>query len=142
MAKHKGKKRDGRLERAWRGRMQRWRSSGSEVREFCRREDVPETSFYHWRRELARRDRSAAGDCTPERGMSARRVRRIARPHGGRSSRKPVNLRFLPVQVKDARGATSVESVVELRLPSGHVLQGADVEKLARLAALVGGSTC
>jgi len=55
MARHEGKKRDERLERTWRDRIQRWRSCGGSVREFCRREEVPEASFYHWRREIARR---------------------------------------------------------------------------------------
>jgi transposase len=117
MGRRQGSGRDPRRERAWRGRLERWRSGGGSVRAFCRREGVAEPSFYYWRRELARRD-----------GAGARR--------GGRAA--PL---FLPVRVKEA-GQASGEGVIELRLPSGHVLRGSELEKLARLAALLGKSAC
>lgn len=112
MGRRQGSGRDPKLEEAWRGRMGRWRSGGGSVREFCRREGVPETAFYYWRRELARRD-----------GAGARRGTAAA----------PL---FLPVRVKEP-GQASGEGVIELRLPSGHVLRGSELEKLARLAALL-----
>lgn len=37
----------------WQRVMQRWRKSGLSVREFCRRHEIPETSFYQGRRRLA-----------------------------------------------------------------------------------------
>jgi hypothetical protein len=78
---------------------------------------VAEPSFYYWRRELARRD-----------GAGARR--------GGAAA--PL---FLPVRVKEP-GLVPGEGVIEVRLPSGHVLRGSELEKLARLAALLGQSAC
>ena len=48
--------RDGR-ERFWRRVIARWESSGLEsMAEFCRREGVPATRFYRWRRRFARHD--------------------------------------------------------------------------------------
>jgi transposase len=40
--------------------MTRFRRSGQTVRQFCAREGLAEPSFYHWRTELARRDRQHA----------------------------------------------------------------------------------
>jgi hypothetical protein len=117
MSRPTGSGRDPKLERAWRGRLERWRSGGGSVRAFCRREDVSEPSFYYWRQELAWRD-----------GVGARR--------GGAAA--PL---FLPVRVKDA-GPVPGEGVIEVRLPSGHVLRGSELDKLARLAALLGQSAC
>jgi hypothetical protein len=97
------------------------------VRAFCEREGVPESSFYHWRRELAERDKAGTGQ-QPGRGEPSRGERQT-----------PL---FLPVCVKDDGPAAADDGVVELRLPSGHVLRGEAVEKLARLAVLLGGSPC
>ena len=60
MAKRTGAKRDGAKERRWRRAMTRFRRSGQTVRQFCAREGLAEPSFYHWRTELARRDRQHA----------------------------------------------------------------------------------
>jgi hypothetical protein len=117
MGRQRGSGRDPKRERAWRGRLERWRSGGGSVRVFCRREGVAEPSFYYWRRELARRD-GAGARC------------------GGAAA--PL---FLPVRVKDS-GTVPGEGVIEVRLPSGHVLRGGEVEKLARLAALLGQPAC
>ena len=51
----KGPLRDLEKEREWRERMRRRERSGESVRAFCRREDLRESAFYAWRRELARR---------------------------------------------------------------------------------------
>ena len=37
----------------WQKVIQRWQKSGWSVREFCRRHQIPETSFYQGRRRLA-----------------------------------------------------------------------------------------
>ncbi len=50
------KLRDAAKERFWRGVLKRFAASGLSVRAFCRRENLPESAFYFWRRELARRD--------------------------------------------------------------------------------------
>jgi hypothetical protein len=39
----------------WRERIDRWRSSGLSVAEFCRREGISEPSFFAWRKRLAGR---------------------------------------------------------------------------------------
>jgi transposase-like protein len=43
-------------ERLWRETIAAWQASGLSVRQYCRRHDVAEPSFYYWRRELQRRD--------------------------------------------------------------------------------------
>ena len=43
-------------ERFWRETMSAWQSSGLSVRQYCRRHDLAEPSFYYWRRELQQRD--------------------------------------------------------------------------------------
>ena len=36
----------------WKKVIQRWQKSGLSVREYCRRHEIPETSFYQGRRQL------------------------------------------------------------------------------------------
>ena len=55
----------------WRAVIRRQESSGQSVRTFCRSEGVKEPAFYHWRRELERREaespapkRQTAGETT------------------------------------------------------------------------------
>lgn len=43
-------------ERYWRELVQRQRRSGLTARQFCLNQEVDESSFYHWRRELRMRD--------------------------------------------------------------------------------------
>jgi hypothetical protein len=52
-----GKQRSAGKERFWRQTLQQWRKSGLTVRAFCRLQDLPEPSFYFWRRALDDRDR-------------------------------------------------------------------------------------
>jgi hypothetical protein len=42
----------------WRQVVDRWKQSGLAVPAFCRREGLNQGTFYHWRWELKRRDRS------------------------------------------------------------------------------------
>lgn len=53
MAQHQ---RDPAKEASWRGALQRFISSGLSVREFCRREQLTESSFYAWRRTISERN--------------------------------------------------------------------------------------
>ena len=46
-------------ERFWRDLVQQWLDSGQSVRAFCRIHQVPEGSFYAWRRTLAQRAQQA-----------------------------------------------------------------------------------
>jgi len=47
---------DSAVERRWRERIDRWRSSGLSIREFCVRNRLTESTFYLWKRELQARD--------------------------------------------------------------------------------------
>ena len=51
----KGKIRDKSKEALWRRTVRQQRQSGLTIREFCRKQEVRETAFYFWRRELERR---------------------------------------------------------------------------------------
>lgn len=50
-----GVKRDGGKERFWRGEIEGQARSGQSVRAYCRAHRLQETTFYAWRRTLARR---------------------------------------------------------------------------------------
>jgi transposase-like protein len=52
-------------EQFWRDAVSTWQSSGLTVREFCRRRQVTEASFYSWRRELRQRDGKPMPFSTP-----------------------------------------------------------------------------
>ena len=49
------RERDPSRERHWRAIVADWRASGLSVREFCRRRQLAEPSFYFWRRALLQR---------------------------------------------------------------------------------------
>ena len=50
------KQRGGEKSAYWRTAIRRREASGQSVRAFCLSEGVKESAYYHWRRELARRD--------------------------------------------------------------------------------------
>ena len=64
--------RDPKRERFWRAALRRQQTSGLTAKEFCRREQLAETAYYYWRRELARRDQ--------EPGARAEREKRVRAP--------------------------------------------------------------
>lgn len=55
----RGSKRDRKKELFWRRMIARQPGSGMSVRGWCRKHSVRDTSFYWWRRQLARRDAHA-----------------------------------------------------------------------------------
>jgi hypothetical protein len=55
-----GKPRDERKERQWRRWIRAWRTSGLSVQAFCAQHALAQPRFYFWRRELDRRDATAA----------------------------------------------------------------------------------
>ncbi len=54
-----GKPRDPRKEQRWRHWIRQWQHSGLTVRAFCDRHQLPQPSFYAWRRTLQQRDAAA-----------------------------------------------------------------------------------
>ncbi len=57
--------RDPARERFWRDAVSAWQSGGLSVRAFCRQRQVPEASFYAWRRELQRREEQSPAASPP-----------------------------------------------------------------------------
>jgi transposase len=59
------KQRDRQREQLWRETMTAWQASGLSVRQYCRRHDLAEPSFYYWRRELQQRDARPTARSSP-----------------------------------------------------------------------------
>jgi hypothetical protein len=103
-------------ERLWREVIGRQRTSGLSIAEFCLRERVSQASFHNWRREIARRNAETpkAADVGKPRHRSASKAVPASR------SQAPA---FLPVVVKEAASAASVEIVLPdrttVRVPPG-----------------------
>ena len=95
------------------------RQSAGTVRAFCERQGLSQPSFYQWRRELARRDRTQR-----DRAQVA-----------GRGAAT-----FVPIQV------VAEAALIEIALPGGVVVRvraGADAVTLRQvLATLVEGRPC
>ena len=89
------------VEARWRERIQRWRSSGLSIRQFCRRDGVGEPAFYSWRKRLA----ASVGSSV----VSSSRPR-------GRTS-----FSFLPVEVL---GGVSANAVVANAVVANAVVAG------------------
>jgi len=64
-----GKVRDEKKQAFWRKAFREQKHSGLSIRAFCRERALPESAFYFWRRELARREevRSSAATFVPVR---------------------------------------------------------------------------
>ena len=109
------------LERQWRERMARHRSSGLSVRAFCAAESLPESGFYFWKRTLAERDRERCSNGRP---------------------------RFVPVQVASESSATIEVVLRDGR--TVRLRESVDPERLravvaaleAGVAAVVGVAAC
>ena len=99
--------RDPEREQFWREAIERQAASGLSVREFCRREQLAETSFFAWRRTIRQRD----GEAEP--------------------SRQPA---FVPAVVTSRSPA---DTSIILELPSGHTLKLPESISAVRLAELV-----
>lgn len=108
----------------WRKLLREQRRSGMTVRQFCRDHGLSEASFFSWQREIATRDRQAAG--TTENGSSSSRKKQASPP--------PVNAAsFIPLRL-------SGTSALELVHPRGHVLRipaGFDEEGLVKVLQLL-----
>jgi hypothetical protein len=103
-------KRSSEKEAYWRKMLSRQRSSGQTVRQFCRKQRLSEGSFYHWQREIGRRDRQVAS--TTENGRSRRAVENEI------TSRDAGASLFIPLHL-----AHEAANAIELVHPRGHVLR-------------------
>ena len=124
-----GRERIAAAEQRWRERIAEQAASGLTVRDFCRREQLPESAFYFWRREVARRaaERKAK--------LPARRKRRTGAKVGVLSPP-----RFLPV-TSEAFGFAGIE----IMLADGRrvrVTGGCDVETLRQVLAVLENRPC
>lgn len=92
---------DLRKQKYWEEVVRRCKQGGQSVRNFCRAEGLHEAAFYWWRRELAKRHRTAdAGD---QRQPDASHVTSVTPP------RRAVS--FLPVHVAEGCTAEPGDSV-------------------------------
>ena len=106
--------RDSEKERVWRGRLRRYAASNVTVRKFCEREGVRESSFFAWRRTIAKRD-----------GVSN------VQPNVDLGRRTPA---FVPMVLTDDQ---SRDSSIEILLASGFVVKLPTSTSADRLADVV-----
>jgi hypothetical protein len=90
--------RDLKREQIWRRHLEQQRSSGVTVRAYCLANALRETSFFYWKKEIAKRDREAVSAATAP---------------------VPPVPAFVPVAVIDSP-TNRTESVIEIRLADGH----------------------
>lgn len=134
--------RDPAKERRWRGLIDQWRGSGLSVREFCDWQELSEPTFYFWRREVAQRDREAAGALVVE-----NRESRTSVPNGLAAAGTAV---FLPVHVVPETPAVATANPprtdgIEVHLPSGvrlHVPARYDRQALVDVLAALEARPC
>jgi len=123
--------RDVEKEAFWRDVVRRHEGSGSNVREFCRREGLAESNFYAWRRTIAQRDARKSGGKRNGKAMAAARSSRKPKA-ASRSAAKPKKATptFVPVVATGPRRGTDIV----LELGGGRRLR-LDVETSARRLA-------
>ena len=124
MARHA----DPRKQEHWLQHIRRWQQSRFTVREFCKRHQLSEPSFYSWRRLLR------------ERGLLAEPIDSVApRPVDAAAPGTPL---FMPVAIADP--GTAMRSI-EIVLPDGlsvRVAAGFDALTLRQLLALLRERPC
>jgi transposase len=114
------RQRDPGKEQFWRQALARQGASGLGIRAFCQREGVSEPCFYQWRRELARRDRSATHAPRPRRA-------------------------FVPVQVVADDEKPTTSGPIEIVLAGGRIIRvgdGFDRRMLAEVVAVLEARPC
>jgi len=126
----------------WEEVVRRWKESGQSVCDYCRAEDLRESAFYFWRRELQRRGQpsGAVSQSRPRASQVApvaRSPKRLSPPRRGAAS-------FLPVRVVDD-GVAEATGGVEIILPGGrtvHVRSGFDRQTLMDVLAVLEARPC
>ena len=111
--------RDPKREQTWRRHSEQQRTSGLTVRAFCSLHNLKETSFFYWKKEIARRDREAA--------------------FSPAASTSPAAPAFVPVAVIDPP-TDPTETPIDICLADGprvRVRSGCDRELLADVLAML-----
>ena len=120
--KNRVRRGDPQRRRHWEEVMRRWREGGQTVRAFCRAENLRESAFYFWRRELTRRRR------------------RDPKPAAGANNAPS----FLPVHLVEPSAAEPARGV-EIVLGQGRTLRvppGFDRQTLADVLAVLELPSC
>ena len=91
--------RDVKREQIWRCHLEHQRSSGVTVRAYCLANALRETSFFYWKKEIAKRDRESAPAAATATG--------------------PSTPAFVPVAVIDSPVHRD-ETPIDIRLAEGH----------------------
>ena len=121
----KGATRDTRRETQWRKLVRRQDRSGLTVRGYCRENNLPESAFYYWRRELLRRD-GARGETEQK-----------------QSKRPSASAAFVPVRV--AEEAWPEAARIEIVLSGGqriHLTAPVDRQALADVLTVLEARPC
>ncbi len=121
-------------EAIWRRILRDHAYSGLSIRQFCRDNDLTESAFYFWRRELQRRE--------TQRSQEQRRppVPKERRDSGGavRTASQAAAPSFVPVSVSAPVGPETAR--IEIVLPGGarvHVAAGVERQALADVLAVL-----
>ena len=132
--------RDPEKERFWRGAVRRQRRSGLKIREFCRREQLAESSFHAWRREIAKRDQQVAAQRTPNQATARRSM---VQAHGASGGHASPGAPFAELTV--AGGAWVTDDRLEIVFPRGvrvRVPGTFDRGRLAEVIELLEAGSC
>lgn len=138
--------RDPKLEQFWRAKLTTWIASGLNVRDFCRKHELSEPSFYSWRREIAARDGAPVPKpTTPPKPTPAPRRRTTPTPRprptasaSRRSSAPTPRPSFVALRVVP-------DAPLEVVLRSGHLLRvppGYDAGHLRAVVAALEAQPC
>ena len=106
----------------WRKLLRRQRSSGQSVVQFCRQQGVSEAAFYHWKREIGRRDLQTNGTTKVGRSPAREKPSRSADANEEIRPRDSQPSPFVPLRLTTA-DATAPAGSIELVHPRGHVLR-------------------
>jgi hypothetical protein len=109
-------KRSPEKEAYWRKLLRQQEKSGQSVLEFSRQHGLSEASFYHWKREIGRRDKQTSGTTKFGRSQSREKASRNSRKKN--APRDSSTSLFIPLQLTSAAA-----SAIELVHPRGHVLR-------------------
>lgn len=122
------KRRDRTRERFWREVIRRQTRSGLSISAFCEQDELAESAFYFWRRELQRRDAESASPVSSARRAGAASATNPSRrspsppirprPRTERSNRpRFARLRVTPSEL------SSLSAALEIILPTGARLR-------------------